>query len=96
MMMMMGAGAMMMHAAMSKIAFIAGKALIVAKIALVISAVIGLKKLLSQDDQQSSTQVIYKQAEPSHSSGGWHRSIDIPSDHVHAHQLAYGGHIHDS
>lgn len=94
--MMMGAGAMMMHAAMSKIAFIAGKALIVAKIALVISAVVGLKKLLSQDDHHESTQVIYKQAESGHGGGGWHRSIDNPPDQAHAHQMAYGGQIHDS
>ncbi len=94
-MMMVGAGAMMMHAAMSKIAFIAGKALIVAKIALVISAAVALKKLLSSDEGHESTQVIYKQAESSHGGGGWHRSIDGP-DNVHAHQLAYHGQIHES
>ena len=94
-MMMLGAGAMMMHAAMSKIAFIAGKALIVAKIALVISAVVGLKKLLSQDEHHDSTQVIYKQAESGHGGGGgWHRSIDDPAHQ--AHQMAYGGQIHES
>lgn len=94
-MMMLGAGAMMMHAAMSKIAFIAGKALIVAKIALVISAVVGLKKLLSQDEHHDSTQVIYKQAESGHGGGGsgWHRSID---DQVQAHQMAYSGQIQES
>lgn len=95
-MMIMGAGAMMMHAAMSKIALIAGKALIVAKIALVISAIVGLKKLLSQDEHHDSTQVVYKQAEPSgHSGGGWHRSIDA-GDNVHAHHMAYNGQVHDS
>lgn len=94
-MMIMGAGAMMMHAAMSKIALIAGKALIVAKIALVISAIIGLKKLLSQDDGHESTQVIYKQAESGHGGGGgWHRSID-GADNVHAHQMAYAGQVHN-
>lgn len=94
-MMMMGAGAMMMHAAMSKIALIAGKALIVAKIALVISAVVGLKKLLSQDDHHhDSTQVIYKQAESGHG-GGWHRSIDS-TENSQAHQMAYGGQLHES
>ena len=93
--MLMGAGAMMMHMAMSKIALIAGKALIVAKIALVISAVLALKKMMSQDDGHESTQVIYKQADSGHGGGGgggWHRSID---NDAHAHQMAYGGQVHD-
>ena len=96
--MMAGAGAMMMHAAMSKIAFIAGKALIVAKIALLISGLMFLKKMMSQEDSHESTQVIYKQAESGHGGGGgggggWHRSIDSP-ENVHAHQMAYGGQVH--
>ncbi|XP_065215146.1 uncharacterized protein LOC135841867 [Planococcus citri] len=93
--MMMGAGAMMMHMAMSKIALIAGKALIVAKIALVISAVLALKKMMSQDDGHESTQVIYKQSDSGHGGGGgggWHRSIDHDA---HAHQMAYGGQVQD-
>lgn len=95
MMMMAGAGAMMMHAAMSKIAFIAGKALIVAKIALLISGIMFLKKMMSQEDSHESTQVIYKQAESSHGGGGggWHRSIDNP-ENIQAHQMAYGGQVH--
>lgn len=94
----MGAAAlagMMMQLALGKIALIAGKALLVAKVALVLSAVIGLKKLLGGGGGggggDSHPQVIY--ATESHGGGWSHRSLRDRQD-VDAHRLAYGAHEH--
>ncbi|XP_015173230.1 PREDICTED: uncharacterized protein LOC107064734 [Polistes dominula] len=90
-MMMMGMAmkmAAMVPIAMGVLFLLAGKALIISKIALVLSMIIGLKKLLSQ-----------KQSHDSHggwqqSGGGWDRSLkdftDVTeSDKQYAHNLAY-------
>lgn len=74
------------------IAIIAGKALIVGKIALIISAIIGLKKLVSHDGGEKTTYEIVKhpqvqqshtyssshagEYEGGHEGGSYHRSID--------------------
>ncbi|XP_039948185.1 uncharacterized protein LOC120766633 [Bactrocera tryoni] len=74
------------------IAIIAGKALIVGKIALIISAIIGLKKLVSAEGGEKTTYEIVKhpqvqhsqtyssshagEYEAGHESGSYHRSID--------------------
>nr|CAD7265325.1 unnamed protein product [Timema shepardi] len=78
---------MMAQVVMGKIALIAGKALIVAKVALVLSAVIGLKKLVSGGGGGGeSHQVVYA----SEHGGGWgHRSLDADGA---AHDLAYSAH----
>nr|XP_034179018.1 uncharacterized protein LOC117603716 [Osmia lignaria] len=85
---MMGAlavGAMMAQLAYGKIAFIAGTALLTAKIALVLSAIIGLKKLVSHQGG-GGHEVIYATGGDHHGSyssgggygggGGWQRTID--------------------
>ncbi|KAI4491858.1 hypothetical protein M0804_003250 [Polistes exclamans] len=90
-MMMMGMAmkmAAMVPIAMGVLFLLAGKALIISKIALVLSLIIGLKKLLSQ-----------KQSHDSHggwqqSGGGWDRSLkDVTAvteaDRQYAHNLAY-------
>uniref|UniRef100_A0A1B0B2Y0 Uncharacterized protein n=1 Tax=Glossina palpalis gambiensis TaxID=67801 RepID=A0A1B0B2Y0_9MUSC len=74
------------------IAIVAGKALIVGKIALIISAIIGLKKLVSSDGGEKTTYEIVKHPQVSqshtyssshtgeyeggHESGSYHRSMD--------------------
>ncbi|XP_011182641.2 uncharacterized protein LOC105212397 [Zeugodacus cucurbitae] len=74
------------------IAIIAGKALIVGKIALIISAIIGLKKLVSSEGGEKTTYEIVKhpqvqhsqtyssshagEYEAGHEGGSYHRSID--------------------
>jgi hypothetical protein len=76
---------MMAQAAMGKIALIAGKALVIAKVALAISAIIGLKKLFSSSGGESH-QVVY--ATGGHDHGGW-QGRAFTSDHPQAHDLAY-------
>ncbi|XP_014273828.1 uncharacterized protein [Halyomorpha halys] len=73
-------GGMMMQMAMAKIALLAGKALLVGKMALLLSAIIGLKKLVGGGGGGGeSHQVVY--ATEAHGGGhGWGRS---------AHDLAY-------
>lgn len=83
-----------MNAAFGTIALLAGKALIIAKIALVLSSIIGLKKLVGQDEpSQPQAQVIYAKSE-GHGGGGWqHRSIDAaPIATENAQNLAYNAH----
>ncbi|XP_022918412.1 uncharacterized protein [Onthophagus taurus] len=63
--------------ALAVIALIAGKALMVAKIALVLSAIIGLKKLFSGSGKHVTYEVV---AHPQHS-----------SSHVASHETVYGG-----
>lgn len=70
---------------MGKIAFLAGTALLTAKIALVLSAIIGLKKLASGGG--GGHEVIYATATEHHGSGGgggsygggWQRSLEGPN-----------------
>ncbi|XP_012145799.1 uncharacterized protein LOC105663142 [Megachile rotundata] len=78
----MAVAAMMAQLAYGKIAFIAGTALLTAKIALVLSAIIGLKKLVSHQGG-SGHEVIYATGSDHHGSyssgggyGGWQRTID--------------------
>lgn len=64
----------MAQLAYAKIAFIAGTALLTAKIALVLSAIIGLKKLVSSSG--GGHEVIYATASDPHGGyGGWSRSL---------------------
>ncbi|XP_068977895.1 uncharacterized protein [Bombus flavifrons] len=83
---MMGAlavGAMMAQLAYAKIAFLAGTALLTAKIALVLSAIIGLKKLVSSQGG-GGHEVIYATGGEHHGGGyggggyggSWQRSVD--------------------
>ncbi|CAL7938069.1 unnamed protein product [Xylocopa violacea] len=76
-------GAMMAQLAYGKIAFLAGTALLTAKIALVLSAIIGLKKLVSQQGG-GGHEVIYATGSEHHGGysggggygGGWQRTIE--------------------
>lgn len=80
--------AMMAQMFMGKIALIAGKALLVAKIALVLSAIIGLKKLVgSSGGGESHPQVVY--ASGGHDHGGWQGRSMSPPDPSQAHAMAY-------
>ncbi|XP_046671064.1 uncharacterized protein LOC124361073 [Homalodisca vitripennis] len=75
-MMMMAAvamGGMMLQMAMGKIALIAGKALLIGKVALLLSAIIGLKKLVGGGGGESHPQVVYAGGDH-HGGGGWGRS----------------------
>ncbi|KAH0557706.1 uncharacterized protein LOC123271905 [Cotesia glomerata] len=64
----------MAQLAYAKIAFLAGTALLTAKIALVLSAIIGLKKLVSSGG--GGHEVIYATASDPHGGyGGWSRSL---------------------
>ncbi|XP_069679303.1 uncharacterized protein [Periplaneta americana] len=86
------AAGMMAQLFMGKIALIAGKALLVAKIALVLSAIVGLKKLLGGGGGGGggeSHQVVY--ASGGHEHGGWQRR-SLSSDPLQAHDMAYRAH----
>ncbi|XP_011880700.1 PREDICTED: uncharacterized protein LOC105569119 [Vollenhovia emeryi] len=72
---------MMAQLAYGKIAFIAGTALLTAKMALVLSAIVGLKKLVSSG---GGHEVIYATASEHHGggggggySGGWQRAMEF-------------------
>lgn len=83
----MAMAAMMAQMFMGKIALIAGKALLVAKIALVLSAIVGLKKLVgSSGGGESHPQVVY--ASGGHDHGGW-QGRSISPDTSQAHDMAY-------
>lgn len=57
------------------LAGLAGKALIVAKLALVLASIIGIKKLLHKDNHhESGHEVIVSSG---HDRNGWKRSIDM-------------------
>jgi hypothetical protein len=77
--------ALMAQAFLGKIALIAGKALVVAKVALAISAIIGLKKLFGGSGGESH-QVVY--ATGGSDRGGW-QGRAFTSDHPQAHDIAY-------
>lgn len=73
---------MMAQLAYGKIAFLAGTALLTAKIALVLSAIIGLKKLVSHQGG-GGHEVIYATGSEHHGSyggggygSGWQRAIE--------------------
>jgi len=74
---------MMAQLAYGKIAFLAGTALLTAKMALVLSAIVGLKKLVSSGG--GGHEVIYATASEHHGSGGgygggyggWQRTMDV-------------------
>lgn len=68
---------MLAQLAFGKIAFLAGTALLTAKIALVLSAIIGLKKLVGGGG--GGHEVIYAAASDHHAGGyggGWQRALD--------------------
>lgn len=63
---------------------LAGKALIVSKIALLLAGIIGLKKIVSQKQSGGHQSQGWQQ-----SGGGWERSIDSPV--AEAQNLSYRG-----
>ncbi|CAB0043821.1 unnamed protein product [Trichogramma brassicae] len=86
-MMMMGMAmkmAAMIPIAMGVLFLLAGKALIISKIALVLSMIIGLKKLLQQ--KQGGDSHGWQSGGGGGGGGGWDRSL---KDVEHAHNLAY-------
>ena len=89
-MMMMGMAmkmAAMVPLAMGVLFLLAGKALIISKIALVLSMIIGLKKLLSQKQSGGGDHGHGWQSGGGGGGGGWDRSLKATE---HAHTLAYG------
>lgn len=78
-------GGSMIPMALGTLALLAGKALIIAKLALVLSLIIGLKKLLTNDDHSSSYQVV------SHGAGGHYRR-SLQDDEL-AQSMAYRAYI---
>lgn len=72
---------MMAQLAYGKIAFLAGTALLTAKMALVLSAIVGLKKLASSGG--GGHEVIYATASEHHGGGGgggyggWQRAMEV-------------------
>ncbi|XP_075210472.1 uncharacterized protein LOC142317808 [Lycorma delicatula] len=94
MMGMVATASMLLQLAMGKIALLAGKALLIGKIALLLSAVIGLKKLVGSGGGggggDSHPQVIYAH---SNDHSGWGRSLSTPSTNEEESQkLAYRAH----
>lgn len=67
---------------------LAGKALIVSKIALLLAGIIGLKKIVSQKQSGGQSQGWQQ----SGGGGGWERSIDSPN--AEAQNLSYRGQAH--
>lgn len=66
---------MMAQLFMGKVAFMAGAALMISKMALLLSSVVGLKKLVSGSSGSDSHVVVASGADH----GGWHRSLN-PED----------------
>ncbi|KAF9413352.1 hypothetical protein HW555_008393 [Spodoptera exigua] len=75
-------GGMMVPLAFGALALLAGKALIVSKLALVLAGIIGLKKLLSPSGGGHEAHEVVVSA--GHSGSGWSRSLEKSS-----HDLAY-------
>ncbi|XP_043472570.1 uncharacterized protein LOC122505158 [Leptopilina heterotoma] len=103
-MMMMGMAmkmAAMVPLAMGVLFLLAGKALIISKIALVLSMIIGLKKLLSQKGGGGGDHGGWQQGGGGGGGGGWDRSLKgivnplnielSDSDRQYAQNLAYNG-----
>ncbi|XP_038219402.1 uncharacterized protein LOC119837744 [Zerene cesonia] len=72
-------GGMIVPLAFGALALLAGKALIVSKLALVLAGIIGLKKLLSSSGTGEAHEVVVSSG---HGGAGWSRSLD-------SHDLAY-------
>lgn len=88
---------MMAQMFMGKIAFMAGAALIIAKIALMMSTIIGVKKLNGGGGGGGETQhVVYAASGGGdgygHSHGGWHRSLNTQD----VQNIVYRGHMNDN
>lgn len=79
---------MMAQMFMGKIAFMAGAALMISKMALLLSSVVGLKKLVGSSGG-SDSHVVYTSGGGDHG-GGWHRSLS-PEDEAAV--LAYRSQI---
>ncbi|XP_062532354.1 uncharacterized protein LOC134201493 [Bombyx mori] len=77
---------MMVPLAFGALALLAGKALIVSKLALVLAGIIGLKKLLSPNGGGHEAHEVVVSA--GHSASGWSRSLEK------AHDLAYKAYAH--
>ncbi|XP_045455328.1 uncharacterized protein LOC123665010 [Melitaea cinxia] len=73
-------GGMLVPLAFGALALLAGKALIVSKLALVLAGIIGLKKLLSSNGTGEAHEVVVSAG---HGGAGWSRSLES------AHDLAY-------
>lgn len=80
--------------ALGAIALIAGKALLVGKIALVLSAVIGLKKLLSQEKHVTYEVVAHPHHSSSHSSSHGEAYSGASAGYSGAETASYGGSGH--
>ncbi|GBP17593.1 hypothetical protein EVAR_12301_1 [Eumeta japonica] len=79
-------GGMMVPLAFGALALLAGKALIVSKLALVLAGIIGLKKLLSPSGGGHEAHEVVVSA--GHGGSGWSRSMEK------AHDLAYNAYAH--
>ncbi|KAI4461709.1 hypothetical protein MML48_5g00002976 [Holotrichia oblita] len=78
---------------MGKIALVAGAALLMSKIALMITLLSSLKKSSGDGGGKESAHVVYTSSggdSYSHSHGGWHRSLTHGND---PQQLAYNGYV---
>ncbi|KAF2894131.1 hypothetical protein ILUMI_12045 [Ignelater luminosus] len=86
-----GMAAMMSQLFMGKIAFLAGAALLVAKMALMLAAIGLLKKSGGGGGGGNTEHIVYTNSESGygHSHGGWHRSLSNPE----AHNVAYAGQV---
>lgn len=78
----------MVPVAIAGLYILAGKALIISKIALLLAGIIGLKKIVAAKQSGGGGQQGWP-AGGSGSGGGWERSIDAPVDN---HNLAYRAH----
>ncbi|XP_032523429.1 uncharacterized protein LOC116774782 [Danaus plexippus] len=70
-------GGMMVPLAFGALALLAGKALIVSKLALVLAGIIGLKKLLSSNGTGEAHEVVVSAG---HGGAGWSRSLENAQD----------------
>ncbi|XP_041985128.1 uncharacterized protein LOC121737541 [Aricia agestis] len=70
-------GGMMVPLAFGALALLAGKALIVSKLALVLAGIIGLKKLLSSSGSGEAHEVVVSAG---HGGAGWSRSMESGND----------------
>ncbi|XP_028177090.1 uncharacterized protein LOC114364931 [Ostrinia furnacalis] len=71
-------GGMLVPLAFGALALLAGKALIVSKLALVLAGIIGLKKLLSPSGGGEAHEVVVSSA--GHGGSGWSRSLENAQD----------------
>lgn len=85
-------GGTLIPLALGALALLAGKALIVSKLALVLAAIIGLKKLLSGGHSGGHESAHEVQVVQGGHSGGWARSYEKE----HAQNLAYNAYANNS